>query len=777
MNRSLAAVVVCLLVVLADLPRASAIEAFVVKDIRVEGLNRIEAGTVFNYLPIKVGDTVTDDVTAHAIKTLFKTGFFQDVDLSRAGDTLIVTVAERPSIDSIKLSGAKEINEEDLKKGLKEAGLAEGRVFDASTLDRIEQELKRQYFARGRYGVKIKTTVTPLERNRVAVAIEVEEGKVARIRQVNFIGNRVFQDKELAKLVKLSPTNLFSFFTKNDQYSKPQLSADLEALRAYYQNRGYLEFNIHSTQVAITPDKQEIYVTIGVTEGARYTVGQIKLSGELIAPEAELRKLIAIKTGDVFSREKVTEASKAIGDRIGDDGYAFANVNPIPDVDREKHIASFTFFVDPGERVYVRRIVFQGNRSTLDDVLRREMRQFEGAWYSTTKLRRSRERLNRLGLFDEVNIETPAVPGKPDQVDVVVVVKERLVNNFLASVGYSDVDGLLLNASVTFRNLFGSGKQLEVSVDNSSVRKSFNIGFLDPYHTIDGISRRLDLYSSRVDAAEANTAAYIANTRGLGVTYGIPISETRSVTAGIAYEGIDITLTSLSAAVAQDFVAQNGEKNSIFRGTLGWALDTLDNPIFPNSGVEHRVTAEVALPGSDLEYFKLSYAASKYTPFGQRLTWRLKGELGYGDGYGDTGSLPFYKNYFAGGSNTVRGYKGRSLGPKDVSLPGPPPITSPDVTQPIGGSSRLLLNTELLFPIPGQTRENKSTRFSLFADGGMVYGPDENIDPGQLRYAAGLAFYWFAPVGPISISIAAPLNDEDGDDTETFQFTLGQAFR
>lgn len=765
MNRALAVFLVCLLAAIA----VHAAETFVVKDIRVEGLNRIEAGTVFNYLPIKVGDTVTDAATAHAIKTLFKTGFFQDVRLSRAGDTLIVAVEERPSIDSIKLSGAKEINEDDLKKGLKDAGLAEGRVFDASTLDRIEQELKRQYFARGRYGVKIKTTVTPLERNRVAIAIDVAEGKVARIRQVNIIGNRAFTDKELNNVVKLSPSTLFSFFTKNDQYSKPQLSADLESLRAWYQNRGYLEFSIQSTQVSITPDKREIYVTVGITEGERFTFGDVKLSGELIVPEPELRKLIAIAPGEVFSREKITGAVNAVSNRLGEDGYAFANVNPIPEIDREKHVASFTFFVDPGKRVYVRRIIFQGNRTTLDDVLRREMRQFEGAWYSTSKVRRSRERLNRLGIFDEVNVETPVVPGHPDQVDIVVTVKERLVNNFLASVGYSDVDGLLLNASVTFRNLLGTGKQLEVSIDNSSYRKSFNVGFLDPYHTIHGVSRRLDIYSSRVDAARANTAAYTADTRGVGVLYGIPIREDRTVSLGLAYEGIDITTNALSAKVATDFVAENGPENGIFRGTLGWALDTLDNPIFPNKGVEHRVTAEIALPGSDLQYYRLSYTAAAFVPIGQRFTWRNKGELGYGEGYGDTEELPFYKNYYAGGSNTLRGYKGRSLGPKDVG--------GPDPTQPVGGSSRVLLGTELLFPIPGQSRENKSTRLGVFVDGGMVYGPSENVDLSQLRYAAGLAFYWFAPVGPISLSVAAPFNDQLGDKTEVFQFTLGQQFR
>ena len=435
---------------------AAAIESFTVKDIRVDGLQRIAAGTVFNYLPIKVGDQLTEKSARNAIRVLFKTGFFMDVRLERNGSVLVVKVVERPSIDSIKITGTKELEEDALKKGLKEVGLAEGRVLDSSILDKTEQELKRQYFSRGRYAVKIKTTVTPLERNRVAILIEVSEGRVTKIHQVSIIGNKSFSDRELRKTFKLSTPTIFSFLTKNDQYSKQQLAADIEALRSFYQNQGFLEFAINSTQVSITPDKQHIYLTVNLTEGQKYTVSDVRLSGKLIAPEEELRKLINIAPGDVFSRQAITESSKRISDRLGDDGYAFANVNAVPDIDRTANTVAFTFFVDAGQRVYVRRINIHGNISTNDEVLRREMRQLEGAWFSTTNVQRSRERLQRLGYFDDVNLETPAVPGTSDQVDINVTVKERLVNNFLAGVGYSDVDGLLLNANVTLKNLMGT---------------------------------------------------------------------------------------------------------------------------------------------------------------------------------------------------------------------------------------------------------------------------------------------------------------------------------
>lgn len=765
MKKLLAALFVCAV----SAPLAHAIETFTIADIRVEGLQRISAGTVFNYLTVKVGDTLTEDSARDAIRALFKTGFFKDVQLERADKVLVVKVQERPSIDSIKITGAKDLEEDALKKGLKEVGLAEGRVLDSSVLDKTEQELKRQYFSRGRYAVKVKTTVTPLERNRVGILIEVAEGRVTKIEQIALVGNKSFSDKQLLDVFKLSPSTLFSFLTKSDQYSKQQLAGDLESLRSYYQNRGFLEFAIDSTQVSITPDKQQIYLTVNLTEGKKFTVTGVKLAGKLIMDEAELRKLIGVKPGDVFSRQEVTESGKRISDRLGDEGYAFANVNAVPDIDRDKNTVAFTFFVDPGQRVYVRRINIYGNISTNDEVLRREMRQLEGGWFSTSKVQRSRERLQRLGYFDDVNIETPAVSGTADQVDINVTVKERLVNNFMAGIGYSDVDGLLLNANITLKNLFGTGKELSTSVDTSKSNKHFDISYLDPYYTQEGVSRSLNLYSSRVDAAAANTAAYNSSTVGAGVLYGIPIGEDRTISVGLAYERLSLDVTSTSG-IAKDFVTKYGDQNGSFKGTLGWAYDTLDNPIFPGRGTVHRIFGEIAVPGSDLEYYKLTYTAAHYMPITKDITIKFKADLGYGDGYGSTTTeLPFYKNFFAGGSSSVRGYRSRTLGPKDLG--------GPDPTLPVGGSSRVLGNMELLFPVPGTSNDNKTMRLSVFVDTGMVYGPGESVDLGQLRYSTGLAFSWYSPVGPLSISFAKPLNAQPGDRKEGVQFTLGTPFR
>ncbi len=744
-----------------------AMEPFVIKDIRVEGLQRISAGTVFNYLPVKVGDTLTQKKSDDAVRTLFKTGFFRDVQLKRDKDVLIVMVVERPSIAGIKITGTKELSEENLKKGLKEVGLAEGRVFNKSLLDRVEQEMRQQYFARGYYAVVIRPTVTPLERNRVDINIDVLEGKVARIREINIVGNHLFSETALRKLFTLGPKPWYAFFSSRDKYSKQKLAGDLERLRNFYQDQGFLEFNIDSTQVSITPDKEKIYITVNITEGKKFTVTGYKLAGTFVVPEKVLSDLIKIKAGDVFSRKQVTEATKRITDRLANDGYAFANVNAIPDVDKDKSQVSFTFFVDPGRRVYVRRINFSGNVATRDEVLRREMRQLEGAWYNAAKIERSRVRLQRLGFFDDVNVETPAVPGVADQVDVNVSVKERPTGNLLLGVGYSDTDGLLLNASVSQNNLFGTGKQLSVSFDNSRSTTNFNINYVNPYYTKDGISRGFNIYSSTVDATAANIASYTADTRGAGMFFGIPLSEDNSINLGGDVENVVLHTNTSSAQVAQDFVARYGDTNTNLKATLGWSHDTLDSLLLPTSGSVQNVSAEISVPGSDIEYYKLTYLAGHYWPLSERYTFKAKAELGYGSGYGSTGALPFYKNFFAGGSSTVRGYSSRSLGPRD-SLP---------PNDPIGGNRRVLGNMELLFPLPGSSRDNKSMRLSLFVDGVMVYGPGQKVDLGQLRYSSGLAFNWYSPVGPLSFSYAIPLNKKTGDRTEAFQFTLGVPLR
>ncbi len=746
---------------------ANAAESFVIRDIRVEGLQRISAGTVFNYLPVKVGDSVTERDTQEALRALFKTGFFRDVRLERQGDVLIVSVVERPSIADIRITGTDEFSEEDLKKALKEIGLAEGRVFNRSLMDRVEQEMRQQYFARGFYAVAIKPTVTPLERNRVGIRFDVVEGKPARIREINLIGNQSYADKKLLDLFALGPAPWYAFFTTADQYSRQKLSADLEALRNFYQDQGYLEFNIDSTQVSITPDKENIYITINITEGKKYTFTGFKLAGTFVVPENELEKLVAIKPGSTFSRKALTESTKAITDRLANDGYAFANVNAAPEINKEKSEVFFTFFVDPGRRVYVRRVSFAGNIATRDEVLRREMRQMEGGWYAADKIQRSRVRLQRLGFFDDVNVETPAVPDSPDQVDVNVAVKERHTGNLLVGVGYSDADGVLLNASITQSNLFGTGKELSFSIDNSRSTTNFNVRYLNPYHTPDGISRGFSLFNSKVDASRANTAAYDVQTTGAGVFYGIPLTELTSLNVGADIEQITIKTGSDTAQVAQDFVATHGNTNNLLVGNVGWASDSLDSTLLPTSGVIQRINGEVGVPGSDLEYYKLNYLLGRYWPLGTRSSFRLKGELGYGDGFGSTNELPFFKNYFAGGSSTVRGFKSRSLGPRDTRYP----------DDPIGGNKRVLANAELFFPVPGSSRDNKAMRMSWFVDTGMVWGESQKIEFSELRYSTGLSFNWYSPVGPLSFSYGIPLRKKTEDKTEGFQFTLGVPFR
>ena len=740
-----------------------ALEPFVVKDIRVEGAQRISAGTVFNYLPVKVGDTLTQTRAQEAVRTLYKTGFFDDIELRREGDVLVVKVEERPAIANIEITGSKDISKDDLKKGLREVGFAEGRVFNRSLLEQIEQELRRQYFARGHYSVKIRPTVTTLDRNRVDVNIDISEGRTARIQEINIVGNTQFSDKDLIKLFKLRTKA--GLFGKKNQYSRQQLVGDLENIRNFYQDRGFLEFDIQSTQVSITPNKEQIYITTNLIEGQKYTVSDVKLAGKLPLPKEQLSQLITITPGDVFSRRQVTEITKSITDRLGNEGYAFANVNAIPDVNKDKATVAFTFFVDAGKRVYVRRVNFFGNVSTRDNVLRREMRQFEGAWFSTEKIQRSRERLQRTGFFDEVTIETPPVPGSPDQVDINVTVKERLTGNLQFGVGYGDGEAVL-SGSITETNLFGTGKELAVTLNTSRSNRLLNLRYINPYWRKSGVSRGFRLFYQDVDTATTNVGDYQTDTRGIGMFFGLPISEKRRIRLGFDLERTSITTNVDSAQVARDFVEQNGPDNDVLKFNLSWSYDTLDRAFFPTRGSIHTIGGELAVPGSDLEFYKLTYQTSRYWPTSRRTSVRLKGVIGWGDSYGDTEQLPFYENFFAGGPSTVRGYAPRSLGPRDIA----PPF------DPIGGDKQFLGNAEWFFPVPG-VAQNNAMRMSFFVDSGWVWGPGQDADFSELRYSTGLAFNWLSPVGPLSIILAAPLNDEPEDETETVQFTLGAAFR
>ncbi len=742
---------------------AAAIEPVVVKDIRVEGIQRTEAGTVFSYLPVKVGDTLDDERVAAAIKALYATGFFKDVRLESDNGVLVVVVQERPAIAQVDIVGSKEFSKEQLKDGLKMAGLAESKIFDKALLDRAEQELKRQYFSRGKYGVTITTTVTPLERNRVAISFDISEGEIAKIKQINIVGNETFKEKELLEQFVLSTSGWMTWYSKNDQYSKQKLSADLESLRSFYLNRGYLEFNVVSTQVSISPDKNDIYITINVFEGTKYTISDVKLAGELLAPEEELNKLIKVRAGDVFSREKLTESSKAISDRLGNDGYAFANVNAVPEINKEKGTAAFTFFLDPGRRVYVRRINMAGNTKTRDEVLRREMRQIEGGWYAADKITRSRERLQRLGYFSDVNVETPAVPGTTDQVDLNYSVVEKPTGSIMAGAGFSSSQGIVLSGSISQQNVFGSGNFLAAQINSGSINKIYSLSYTNPYFTDNGVSRGFDVYKRDLNPSRLSTiSSYKTSTLGGGIRFGIPLNEKDTVSMGLALEKIDTTVDANSAQRFIDFVNLFGDSVKTARADLGWARDTRDSLLYPTSGSLQRIYGEVGLPGLDLEYYKLSYQHQHLQTFARNYTLLLNGEVGYADGYGNK-SLPFFKNFYAGGIGSVRGYRTSSLGPRD------------EFNNAVGGTSRIVGTAELMFPFPGLSAD-KSVRLGVFVDGGMVFGKGDKIDVGEMRYAGGLSLSWFSPIGPLKFSLARALNKKEGDKTEVFQFQMGTVF-
>lgn len=745
---------------------AKAIEPFVVQDIRVEGIQRTEAGTVFSYLPVKVGDTLDDEHAAAAIRALFATGFFKDVRLETKQGVLIVLVSERPSIASIEINGVKDIPKDTLRDNLKSVGLADGRIFDKSALDKAEQELKRQYVAKGKYGVVVNTTVTELDRNRVALVFNVIEGETSKIKNINIIGNQAFSEKKLKGLMQLDTPNWISWFTKNDQYSKQKLSADLEALRSFYLDSGYLEFSIESTQVSITPDKEHIYITINLTEGAKYSVSEVKVAGpENILSHEETRKLIKVKAGDVFSRKELTDSSKQITDRLGEDGYAFANINAVPDVDKEKHQVGFTFMVDPGSRAYVRHIDISGNTKTRDEVIRREFRQMEGAWYSTTKVKTSKQKVDRLDYFSEVNVETLPVPGTNDQLDVSMTVKEKSTGNFSIGAGVSSTVGLVFTGSVSQRNLFGTGKNLTAQVNTGKINQIYSVSYTNPYWTDNGVSQGFDLYKRDVNATYTALAPYLSSTIGGGMRFGVPISDFEHTHYAISAENTDLTLTELSSSQMKEYVKFYGPSTTNLLTSVGWSQDSRDSVIWTTEGMVQRAFAEVALPVADQQFYKLTYQQSWFHPISQNFTFMINGEAGYADGYGGN-PVPFFKNFYAGGPGSVRGYKPFSLGPRD---------TSNGYNNSLGGTRRAIGNAELLFPMPGMGKD-RSVRMSVFVDAGSVWGVADTGFSDSLRYTTGLAVIWVSPMGPLKVSIGIPLNEQPGDRLQAFQFTMGTLF-
>lgn len=743
------------------LPAVSMASApFKVSDIRLEGLQRIAPGTVFTYLPVAVGDRIDDARGAEIIRSLYKTGFFRDIELVREGEVLVVKLVERQSINTITVTGNEEINKEQLNTAMKDIGLVQGRIFNQSLLDRLEQELRGQYYSRGFYALKMESKVNPLDRNRVDVVIKIDEGKAARIHRINLIGNTIFTDDKLLGQFELSEPTMFSFISGNDKYAKQKLIGDLETLRSYYQDRGYLNFTVVSSQVSVTPDKRDVYVTINMNEGERFTVADVRLAGEFVVPVEELRKLVKIAPGDVFSRKMVTESAAAITERLGDDGYAFANVNPAPEVDAEGKVVKLTFFVDPGKKVYVRQIRISGNSKTEDEVIRREMRQQEGGWISTKQINRSRVRLQRLGYLKGINVETPPVPGTADQVDVNVNVSEGPSGSLQAGVGYG-TNGFLVNLGVTEQNFLGTGKQLRFQFDNSRATTIYNVSYTNPYYTLDGVSRGFSVYSRSTDAARINIASYSTDVLGASVNFGIPISEFNTARFSLAAEQTGVNTTANTPASITRWINNYGNDFSVYRAEGSWSHDKRDRVMFPTKGMIQQFTLEASLPVGDLTYAKASHRQQWFLPLPRKLILSASTQLGYGRGYnGD--ELPFFENYFLGGVNSVRGFRTNSLGPRDNG-------------RVIGGNKRVQAGLELLIPAPSEEYAN-SLRWSYFIDAGNVFGAGVTPTLSELRVAHGLAVNWMTPMGVLSFSLGWPLRMQPGDDKQRFQFNIGSPF-
>jgi len=750
-----------LLIGLVCLGSANAFQPFVVRDIRVEGLQRTEPGTIFNYLPVKVGETFDDAKSTAALKALYATGFFKDVRIEIDKDVLVVIVQERPSIASIDFTGLKEFDKDTLLKALKDIGLAATQIFDRSLLDRAEQELKRQYLTRGKYAAVVTTTVTPLERNRVGITFNIDEGDAAKIRQINFVGNKVFSTKELLKQIKLTTPGWFTWYTKNDQYSKEKLTGDLETVRSYYLNRGYLEFNVDSTQVSITPDKKDIYVTINVTEGDLYTVSDVKLSGELLLDESEIRKLLELKAGDVYSRVKLQESTKKIQERFGSIGYAFANANASPQIDRDKRTVALTIYVDPGRRVYVRNINITGNTSTRDEVIRREMRQAEDGWYDVDKIKLSKDRIERLGYFKDVSIETPQVAGVADQVDVNVVVIEKPTGSFNIGAGFSSAERLVLSASIQQQNVFGSGQTVGAEIDTSDLQRTITLSSLDPYFTDDGVSRNFEIYHRSINPTILSLGDYDIVTTGTALTFGVPVTEIDTVFFGAKIEHTDITLTSTSPILYIDYVNQYGPDTDSLIGNVSWTRDSRNSALAPTTGRYQHAYFEVSAPW-DVQFWRTGYQQTDYFPITDVYAWSVNEEADFGGGYGGK-PLPIFKNFFAGGIGSVRGYDTSSLGPKDID------------GDPIGGDKRFNANGEFLFPIPGAGTD-KTFRGFVFVDGGNIFGLGEKVSLAAMRYSTGVGLNWISPFGALRLSYAVPLNAKPGDNIQHLQFTIGSGF-
>lgn len=745
---------------------AMAQESFVVSDVNVKGLQRISAGAVFNLLPIKVGDSFSPSQSPELIRILYKSGFFKNIELTSEGSVLVIDVIEYPSIAIIEFAGNKLIKEESLRDALAQNDFIEGAVFQPDVLDQVKQELNRQYLNQGKYNAQVGTEVVELPRNRVKVVLHVKEGPTAKIKNINIVGNEFFSDKMLLKeFASKDHVPFWKFWGSSDKYSKEKVSGDIETLRSFYQDNGFLDFRVTSNQVSISPEKDGIFLTVNVDEGPRFTVSQFVLNGRLVVPESQLLRYVFIAPGETYSRKDVDDTVKVITDRLALEGYSAAEVVPVPDVNRENNTVSYSINIKPGRRTYVRRIDVSGNEITNDNVIRREMRQLEGAAYSPSRVNRSKVRLQRLSFFESVVIDSVAVEGRDDLIDLEVKVVERSTGSFNAGLGFSADNGTLLQASISQANLFGTGNAASFSANRSEFSESLSIQYTNPYYTKSGVSRTLGLSARNIDNDAAGTSSFITESISLNANYLFPLNESNSFSFGVGLEQIDLRTTAFSVTEVAEFIDENPD-NTLLTFTTAFAHDTRDSLVYPTSGKSLRVSLEATAPGSDLEYYRASIDGNYYIPFTRRAALKLEAGFSYGDGFGDTEELPFFKNYFAGGTSSVRGFEARSLGPLDSGQTAAGNFDP----EPFGGSKRVILKAALLLPLGGTSLDR---RLQLFVDGGQVFADDESIDLSEVRYSVGVGFNWLSPVGPLSISYAVPLNDQEGDEVEQFQFSVG----
>lgn len=740
---------------------AWAVEPFVLKDIRVEGLQRADAGTVFGALPFRIGDSYNDDKGAAALRALFATGLFKDVRLEIDGEVIVVVVEERPIISTVEFVGLKEFDKEALGKSLKDVGIGEGQPFDRALADRAEQELKRQYLTRSLYGAEVVTTITPVERNRVNVTFTVSEGEVAKIGEIRITGNQAFSESTLLNQFELTTGGWLTWYTKTDRYSRTKLNADLETLRAYYLNRGYLEFNVESTQVAISPDKQSISVTINVVEGQPYTVTGIKLEGDYLGKEEEFKQLIAIEPGEPYRAEAVAETARRFGEFYGNFGYAFARIEPRTDIDRATGRVEVALVGMPSRRVYVRKVNVAGNTRTRDEVVRREFRQLESSWYDGRRIKLSRDRVDRLGYFSEINVDTSEVPGALDQVDVTAEVVEKPTGNLNLGAGFSSAEKLTLTAGIRQDNIFGSGNYLGVEFNTSRYNRSVVVSTVDPYFTIDGISRAVDVFYRTVRPINSQGEDYKLVTPGASIRFGVPFSEFDTVFFGIGWERTEIEAGTSIPESYRRYREQFGDRSDSLPLTLGWQRDGRDSALVPTAGRYQRLTAEwsVAL---DVKYLRSNYQLQQWVPFTKRYTLGLNAEFGYGRAMGGR-PYPIFKNFYGGGLGSVRGFDQGSLGPVDVT------------GAYIGGNRRLNLNAEFYVPVPGSGND-RTLRLFGYVDAGNVWGENEKLELDSLRSAAGIGLSWISPVGPLKLSYGKPIRKFGQDRIQEFQFQIGTAF-